>query len=134
MLTKPRRLVAFCVALSLAAVQGAQAIELISAEQVVQRQQAPAPAGEARERLHAVLGRGDVAAALVERGVSVEQARERVAALTDAEASALLAQIDRAPAGASGEIIGTLILVFVVLVFSDILGFTRIFPFLRPAR
>jgi hypothetical protein len=135
MLTNPRRFLALCVALSLAAVQSAQAVELISAEQVVQRQQAAATGGEApRERLRAVLDRSDVAAGLVERGVSLEQARERVAALTDAEASALLAEIDRAPAGASGEIIGTLILVLVVLVFSDILGFTRIFPFLRPAR
>lgn len=133
MWTKPSRFLALCVALSLAAVQSAQAVELISAEQVVQRQQA-ASASQARERLLAVLDRRDVAAALVERGVGVEQARERVAALTDAEASALLAEIERAPAGASGELIGTLILVFALLVFSDILGFTRIFPFLRPAR
>jgi hypothetical protein len=91
------------------------------------------PLGDARAQLLAVLERADVAAALVERGVSVEQARERVAALTDAEAAGLVAEIDRAPAGGN-EIIGTLILVFVVLVFSDILGFTRIFPFLRPAR
>jgi hypothetical protein len=130
MMTKPRRLLALCLALSLGFVQSVQAVELISAEQVVQRMQS----SQLHERLHAALERSDVAAALAERGVSVEQARERVAALTDAEATWLLAEIDKAPAGASGELIGTLILVFVVLVFSDILGFTRIFPFLRPAR
>jgi hypothetical protein len=130
MMTKPRRLLAHCLALSLGFVQSVQAVELISAEQVVQRAQS----SQVHERLHAALDRSDVAAALAERGVSVEQARERVAALTDAEATWLLAEIDKAPAGASGELIGTLILVFVVLVFSDILGFTRIFPFLRPAR
>lgn len=130
MLTKSRRLVALCVALSFGAVHSAQAVELITAEQVVQR----AAQGEAQGRLRAVLERSEVAAALAERGVTVEQARARVAALSDDEAAQLLAEIDAAPAGASGELIGTLILVFVVLVFSDILGFTRIFPFLRPAR
>lgn len=130
MLTKTRRLVALCVALALSAVQTAQAVELIGAEQVVQRELQ----SDTQVRLHAVLERSDVAAALADRGVTVEQARARVAALTDAEAAQLLTEIDKAPAGASGELIGTLILVFVILVFSDILGFTRIFPFLRPAR
>lgn len=113
--------------------QTAQAVELISAEQVAQGQAQAAVVGDERTRLLQVLDRADVAASLVARGVSVEQARTRVAALSDAEAAQLMAEIDRAPAGAS-ELIGTLILVFVLLVFSDLLGFTRIFPFLRPAR
>lgn len=133
-MTTPRRLLALCVALSLALVQSAHAVELISAEQVVQRAQQAAPAGDARARLQGALERSDVAAALAERGVSAEEAQARVAALTDAEAAWLLAEIDNAPAGASGELIGTIILVLFILVFSDILGFTRIFPFLRPAR
>ncbi len=114
--------------------QSAQAGDgLITAEQVVTRSAASASMLDVRTQLLAVLDRGDVAAALAERGVNLDQARERVAALTDAEATALLAEIDRAPAGAS-EFIGTAILIFVALVFSDILGFTRIFPFLRKAR
>ncbi len=133
-MTKPRRLIALCVALSLGLVQSAHAVELIGAEQVVQREQQAAPASDVRASLRAALERSDVATALAERGVSAEQARSRVAALTDAEAAQLLAEIDKAPAGASGELIGTLILVFFILVFSDILGFTHIFPFLRPAR
>jgi len=134
MLTKSRRLLALCVALSLGFVQTAQAVELISAEQVVQREQQAALADDVRVRLSMALERNDVVAALAERGVSADQARARVAALTDAEAAWLLGEIDKAPAGASGELIGTLILVLFILVFSDILGFTRIFPFLRPAR
>lgn len=136
-MTNPRRFVAACVAASVchaAWVPGVQAGELISAEEVVQRQAASlAAAGDGQARLLQWLDRGDVAAALVERGVSPDEARERVAALTDAQAAQLLAEIDRAPAGAS-EVIGTVVLVFVLLVFSDILGFTRLFPFLRPAR
>ena len=70
---------------------------------------------------------------LVEHGVSVDQARLRVGALTDAEVARLAAEIDKAPAGAS-ELIGTVILVFVLLVFTDILGYTRIFPFIKSNR
>ena len=50
-------------------------------------------------RLQPTLTRADVVQALQERGVSVEQARERVAALTDAEAAHVAEQIDQAPAG-----------------------------------
>ena len=85
-----------------------------------------------QERLQALLARADLAALLAERGVSTDQLRERVAALTDAEAEALLAQIDSAPAGAG--IVGTLFTVFVILLVTDILGLTKVFPFTRPIR
>lgn len=137
----PRRLLAACVAASVFHTGWVQAGELISAEQVVQRQAAVVPAGEVRvgpvldahARLQQLLDRSDVTTALIERGVDPDQARDRVAALTDAQAAQLLAGIDSAPAGAS-EVVGTVVLVGVLLVFSDILGFTRLFPFLRPAR
>lgn len=86
----------------------------------------------AQERLQSLLARADLAALLAERGVSAEQLRERVAALTDAEAEAMLAQIDSAPAGAG--IVGTLFTVFVILLVTDILGLTKVFPFTRPVR
>ena len=86
----------------------------------------------AHERLQSLLARADLAERLAERGVSAEQLRERVAALTDAEAEALLAQIDSAPAGAG--IVGTLFTVFVILLVTDILGLTKVFPFTRPIR
>ena len=112
--------------------QTAQAGGLISAEQVAASVGLRTSADH-RARVLAALERADVAAALVEHGVSLDQARSRVAALTDAEAASLAAEIDKAPAGAS-ELVGTLILVFVLLVFSDILGYTRIFPFIKPIR
>ena len=43
-----------------------------------------------------------------------------------------LAQIDSAPAGAG--IVGTLFTVFVILLVTDILGLTKVFPFTRPIR
>jgi hypothetical protein len=136
-MARTKRLIVFVVSVCLSwtgFVKPVMANGLITAEQVVQRQSQDASTVDVRAQLLARLNRADVASALMERGVSSEEASRRVAALSDAEAAMLLAEIDRAPAGASGELIGTLILVFVILVFSDILGFTRIFPFLRPAR
>jgi hypothetical protein len=104
---------------------------LITAEQVAASQGLHTGA-EHRAHVLAALDRADVSAALVERGVSLDQARARVRALTDAEAQQLAAEIDKAPAGAS-ELIGTLILIFVLVLFSDILGFTHIFPFVKSA-
>lgn len=87
----------------------------------------------ARATLLAALDRSEVAEALANRGLSVEQARDRVAALTDAEALQLAQRIDDAPAG-QGEIISTIVFIFVLLLITDILGFTKIFPFTRSIR
>jgi hypothetical protein len=105
--------------------QDAAAARLITTEQA-----AAVSAGHAR--LAQALQRADVAAALQARGVSVEAARERVAALTDAEAAQVAAEIDKAPAG--GEVLGTIVFIFVLLLITDILGFTKVFPFTRSIR
>ncbi len=134
-MTRTRRciasFVAACIGLGGLA-QTAQAGGLISAEQVA-TSEGLRSAADHRAQLLATLERADVAAVLVARGVSVDQARLRVGALTDAEAAQLAAEIDKAPAGAS-ELIGTLILVFVLLIFTDIFGYTRIFPFIKSNR
>lgn len=108
-----------------AGVIGAEA--LASAEAV-----APAQ-GSAQETLLQHLDRADVQAALQARGLDPAQARARVNALTDAEAQLLVDQIDAAPAGAS-DILGALIFIFVLLLVTDILGLTKVFPFTRSAR
>jgi hypothetical protein len=68
----------------------------------------PTTAGEpsARIRVADFIERRDVAAQLRARGVSAEQAKARVAALTDAEIEGLAAKIDHAPAGAGYELLG----------------------------
>jgi hypothetical protein len=85
-----------------------------------------------RAQLEAALSRADVAKALQERGVSVDAARARVAALTDAEAALVAAEIDKAPAG--GDVLGTIVFIFVLLLITDILGLTKVFPFTRSVR
>ncbi|MFM2068855.1 MAG: hypothetical protein RLZZ584_3764 [Pseudomonadota bacterium] len=90
------------------------------------------PAGSPQAGLTAALEREDLRLALIERGVDLDQARLRVAALGDAEAARLLADIDQAPAGAG--IVDTLVFLFLVLLVTDILGFTKVFPFTRSIR
>jgi hypothetical protein len=132
--TRARRAVALALAGSISfagMMHGAQAA-LIGTEQVASAQtQAATSSGHAR--LNATLERADVVAALQERGVSIDAAKQRVAALTDSEAAQLAAQIDQAPAGAD-SVLGVIVTIFVVLLITDILGFTKIFPFTRSIR
>lgn len=126
-----RRLTTWMVAVSLSyagALQGAQAA-LIGTEQVAAASEATSPS---HARLAGLLVRDDVVAALQARGVAPEQARARVAALSEAEAAQLAAQIDAVPAG--GDLLGAAVFIFVLLLVTDILGFTKIFPFTRSIR
>ncbi|HEX4927414.1 MAG TPA: PA2779 family protein [Burkholderiales bacterium] len=83
-------------------------------------------------RIAQFLDRADVRAQLQSHGVSPADAKARVAALTDDEAAKLAGQIDSAPAGGDGgAIIGAAIIVFLVLLLTDYLGYTHIFPFMK---
>jgi hypothetical protein len=66
-------------------------------------------------------------------GVSPEEASARVAALTDAEAADLAARIDAMPAGGQvvGIVVGAILFVFLVLLLTDLLGLTDVFPFIK---
>src|SRR5262245_35174064 len=125
-MTTTRRALTWLLAISLSyagLMQGAQA-SMIGADQVAAASAQPSP-GSAQERLAGLLRRDDVVAALRERGVSPEQARERVAALTDSEAAMLVERIDAAPAGGT-DLVGVAVFIFVLLLITDILGFTKI--------
>jgi hypothetical protein len=66
------------------------------------------------------------------QGVSPQAALERVAALSDGEVAQLAGRIDQAPAG--GDVLGILFTVFIVLLVTDIMGLTKVFPFTRSVR
>jgi hypothetical protein len=87
----------------------------------------------AHEQLRSALERADVTAALQARGVDLDAARARVAALSDAEAAYLAQQIDSAPAGGD-SLLGVLVFIFVLLLVTDILGLTKVFPFTKSVR
>jgi uncharacterized protein DUF6627 len=97
-------------------------------------------AGPARPAARALLGslldRADVRAALQSHGVSAEEAKARVAALSDDEVEQLAGKIDSLPAGGDGVegVLWLAFLVFLILLITDILGFTKVFPFTRPAK
>lgn len=83
----------------------------------------------ARARLAAALARPELSAQLVELGLAPEEAASRVAALDDITAVEAATALDRVPAGAGG--FGIVVFVFAVLILTDVIGLTRIFPFTR---
>jgi len=84
-----------------------------------------------RARVQQLLEREEVKRQLIAAGVAPSELEARVSALSDAEVSELAARIDALPAG--GDAFGVILFVFVVLVITDYLGFTDIFPFVRSA-
>jgi hypothetical protein len=82
-----------------------------------------------RSELTNFLARGDVKTQLVSWGVSPDQAAARIAALSDDEVQQLHGKMPAIPAG--GDIIGVLVFIFLVLLVTDILGLTKVFPFTR---
>ena len=82
-----------------------------------------------RERLHQMLNREDVKSQLIARGVNPSQVQARVDSLTDQEVQTLAAKMDQMPAG--GDVLGVIVFLFLVLLITDILGFTNIFPFVK---
>ncbi len=86
-------------------------------------------AGQDRARISAFIDREDVLAQLQKQGVTAGEARARVNALTDDEAHKLAGKLDQLPAG--GDVLGVLFTVFIVLLVTDIVGLTKVFPFTR---
>jgi len=65
-------------------------------------------------------------------GVNPEMARERIHNLTGEELANINRQLDELRAG--GEILGILLVIFIVFVITDVIGATDIFPFIHPVR
>ena len=127
MLTFLKRLVATvlvpCVALAGLPMMAQAGI--VSTEQAMSAEAADAN----RDRVTSFLTRDDVRAELQAQGVSADDAVARVQAMSDAEVAQLAQRVDQAPAGAG--IVGVLFTIFVILLITDILGFTKVFPFTR---
>jgi hypothetical protein len=103
--------------------------ELVSTEAALEA----AAGDEARARLAAFLDREQVREELSRLGVDAGDARSRVALLSDAEAAAVAGQLDALPVGGNGIVAVFLIIavVFLILVFTDALGITDIFPWVK---
>jgi hypothetical protein len=88
---------------------------------------------EARNRINALLVREDVRQALINQGIDPRQARARIDSLSDAEAMAVADKLDQLPAagGALEVLLIVSLIAFLVLLLTDILGYTDIFPFVK---
>jgi hypothetical protein len=90
-------------------------------------------AEEARDYLKSLISRDDIRELLISHGIDPNEAKARVDSLSDSEAIAVADRIEKLPAGgnAIGIIVGAALIVFLVLLFTDILGYTDIFPFVK---
>jgi hypothetical protein len=122
--------------------QGVAQAALISTHQVMGDQvigdQMPGDGAQhERRRVGAFLQRQDVRDQMVALGVDPAEAAARVASLSDREIRQIAGQIDRLPAGQGVivALIGAAVFIFLVLLITDLLGLTHVFPFVRhPSR
>jgi len=82
-----------------------------------------------RSELLEALDRDAVQSQLRDLGVDAAAAKQRVAAMTDEEVRQLNAHLGEMPAG--GDVLGAVLVVFIVLVITDMLGATDVFPFVK---
>ena len=103
--------------------------ELIGTEDVLSTLQGDT----SRSRITAFLDRQDVQKSFLEKGIDPLQAKKRVTSLTDQEVSQICNVLDQLPAGGDGvgTVVGAILLIFLILLLTDILGFTHVFPFVR---
>ncbi len=102
---------------------------LVPTEKVV----AEAATEQDRARVADFLAREDVRSQLQGLGVDPDEARSRVATMTDAEVRGLASELDRMPAGGDGlsSLVGAVVFIFIVLLITDIAGVTDVFSFDR---
>lgn len=86
-----------------------------------------------RKSINSFLDRSEVQNYLVAWGVKPEEAKARIDSLTDEEIEDIATRIDRLAAGGDGlgTIVGAALLIFIILLITDILGFTDVFPFVK---
>jgi len=82
------------------------------------------------EILH-ILDREAAQQQLIALDVSPDMVKERVAQMTDAEVAQLNQHLADLPAGGS-DVLGVILILFIVFIITDMLGATNIFPFVKP--
>ena len=102
---------------------------LIGTESVINTDRAQ----NAREYLKSLLARQDVRNALESQGIDPREAKNRIDSLTDEEATLVADQLQELPAGGSffTTLLIVALIVFLVLLVTDITGYTDIFPFVK---
>jgi len=95
-----------------------------------------ADAAKARENIKNFLSRQDAQSYLISKGISPDEAKARIDSLTDAEALTVSQHVENMPSGgnAIGIIVGAILLVFIILLITDLVGLTDVFPFVKKHR
>ena len=97
---------------------------------------APVSATDQRAKVDAFLNRADVIKMIEAQGIDPEEARKRVASLSDSEIDQLARKIDQLPAG--GDIVATIavigVIFFLVLILLELTGFIDVFTFINSPR
>jgi hypothetical protein len=127
-----RRGVALVLAVVMLAISmplGTARAALVTTDQVI----AESDGATDRERVLAFLGRAEVREQIVALGVDPAEAAARVATLSDAQVREIAGQLDQLPAGQSAiaAVIGAVLIIFLVLLVTDLLGLTNVFPFVN---
>jgi Na+-transporting NADH:ubiquinone oxidoreductase subunit NqrC len=89
-----------------------------------------------RQQVAAFFDREDVQQLLVQQGIDAVEAQNRVASLSDEELAKVARTMDQLPAGGNGvgAVIGAAVFIFVLLLVTDILGLTHVYPFVTHKR
>jgi hypothetical protein len=87
----------------------------------------------ARHAINTLIDREDVQKALIDQGLDPQEARDRVAALSDEEAIKLAEMFEELPAGGGviGVLVALILIVFLVLLITDLTGMTDVFPWVK---
>jgi len=116
------------VLLTLAPVVSTQAAMVGNAELL-----ANSSSQQTRASLQRLLGQQSAQRQLQTLGVSPEWAAERVQRLTDSELAQINQGVEHLQAGGS-DVLGALLLIFIIFVITDAIGATDIFSFVHPVR
>lgn len=105
---------------------------MISTDAVIAGQRA----ADQRARVAIFLAREDIQQLLTRNGVDPVEARLRVASLSNEEVAKISNNIDQLPAGGDGvgAVVGAVVLIFLVLLITDLLGLTHVYPFVNHPR
>jgi len=97
--------------------------EMVSTQSTVNKAQVQ----QQRAKILEFYERGAVKSALQKHGLSAQEAKARVAKLSDAQIQLLSSKINKMPAGAGAE---GILVVFLLLVVLELMGVTNIFSFI----
>ena len=98
---------------------------IIGTDQVLNAQQLQ----DTRNEIKQLMNRTETVKQFQSMGIDIEQAKNRVDSMTDQELAMMADHMKQMPAG--GGLLGTAALIFIILLITDILGYTDIFPFVK---